>query len=156
MTGEVATPYGGGLYQQYQNGDIFYSKATGAHDIFGPVASEFWKTGSEKDAFGTVVEKILELPTSDEPGKPGVAGPLTATFQGGVIDWSAATGAHVVYGAIGAKYNSLGGSTSFLGLPTTDEATTGSGNGRFNFFQNGIILWSPATGAARGARRDQC
>src|SRR5262249_14019047 len=57
------------------------------------------------------------------------------------------TGAHEVDGAINAEYAHMGYDTGPLGYPTCDETTTGSGNGRFNFFQNGIILWSPATGA---------
>ena len=47
------------------------------------------------------------------------------TFQGGTIYWSPATGAHVVYGGIGGKYNPrLGGTfgTVSIGLPTSDEA----------------------------------
>ena len=68
------------------------------------------------------------------------------TFQGGTIYWSPATGAHVVYGAIGGLYNSLGGPTSFLGLPISDEL--GIPGGRVSYFQNGRkIVWTPQGGA---------
>ena len=51
------------------------------------------------------------------------------TFQGGAIYWSPTTGAHVVYGAIGAEYAALAHETDaygrdvklVLGLPTSDE-----------------------------------
>jgi uncharacterized protein with LGFP repeats len=67
------------------------------------------------------------------------------TFQGGAIYWSPSTGAHVVYGAIGAKYNSLGGPASSLGRPTSDEA--GIPGGRVSYFQHGKIVWTPGGGA---------
>ena len=50
-------------------------------------------------------------------------------------------------GAIDAKYRSLGGCSSFLGAPTTNELTTPDGIGRYNHFQNGSIYWTPSTGA---------
>jgi hypothetical protein len=61
---------------------------------------------------------------------------------------SSASGSHQVCGAILAKYQSLGGPTGFLGLPTTDETGTPDGIGRFNHFANGgSIYWTPTTGA---------
>jgi hypothetical protein len=41
----------------------------------------------------------------------------------------------------------LGGATSFLGEPLTDELTTPDGVGRFNHFQGGSVYWTPTTGA---------
>jgi uncharacterized protein with LGFP repeats len=76
---------------------------------------------------------------------PGVSGARMNTFQGGTIYWSPSTGAHVVYGGIGALYNSLGGPTSYLGLPTSDEQ--GLPASRFTYFQNGKIVWTPQGGA---------
>jgi uncharacterized protein with LGFP repeats len=147
VTGELSTPYNGGLYQQFQNGGIFYSQATGAHDIYGPIETEFFATGNEKDLAGVIVEKNLGLPVTDESSLSGVSGALTANFQGGVIDWSAASGAHEVHGGIFGDYVTNGSANGVLGLPTSDELTTGSGNGRYNHFQGGLIVWSPATGA---------
>ena len=49
---------------------------------------------------------------------------------------------------IGAKYNSLGGPSSFLGLPTTDEL--GMPGGRVSYFQHGWIAWTPGGGAYAG------
>ena len=68
-------------------------------------------------------------------------------FQGGTINWSPATGAHAVHGAIETLWNSLGGSTSVLGYPTSEQMITGDGHGVYQVFQNGTINWSPATGA---------
>jgi hypothetical protein len=54
---------------------------------------------------------------------------------------------HQVYGVIGEKYRQLGGSSSFLGCPLTDELGTPDGIGRYNHFEGGSIYWTPQTGA---------
>jgi uncharacterized protein with LGFP repeats len=78
-------------------------------------------------------------------GEFAIVGGRARMFQKGHIIWSAGTGARAVYGDILAKYRSLGGSTSVLGLPTSDEyAIVG---GRASNFQGGAIVWSPGTGA---------
>lgn len=62
-----------------------------------------------------------------------------------------------VYGAIGAKWASLGGANGFLGEPTTDETGTPDGIGRYNHFRGGSIYWTAPTGAweVHGAIRDK-
>lgn len=62
-----------------------------------------------------------------------------------------------VYGAIGAKWASLGGAGGFLGDPLTDETGTPDGVGRFNHFVGGSIYWTPNTGAfeVHGGIRDK-
>jgi uncharacterized protein with LGFP repeats len=150
LTGELKTTnsHGSGRYERFQHGAIYYSAATGAHDFYGAIANEYVKAASEKDANGTVVQSLLGFPTSDEARWPGVSGGLVGHFQGGVIYDSPATGAHVVYGGIGVKYNSVGGPASY-GLPTSDEASVpGVPGERVSYFQYGhAIYWSPATGA---------
>jgi hypothetical protein len=128
--------------------DIYWSAATGAHAVYGAIGAEYLATAFETDAYGGDVQKDLGAPTSDEENVPGVSGARMNTFQGGAIYWSAATGAHVVYGAIFALYNSLGGPTSFLGLPTSDEQ--GIPGGRISYFQYGWIEWTPSGGAFAG------
>ncbi|QTE03061.1 LGFP repeat protein [Streptomyces cyanogenus] len=46
------------------------------------------------------------------------------------------------YGTIGAKYDSMGGPGSVLGGPVRAEEAASLG-GRFQLFQNGMILWHP-------------
>ncbi len=45
------------------------------------------------------------------------------------------------------KYDSLGGPGGILGNPTGQYSTAPDGRGRFQYFQNGAIYWSPETGA---------
>ncbi len=134
--------------QQFQNGiggAIYWSQATGAHFVHGLIGVEYAATANERDFFGRNVQTLLGAPTSDEMDVPGVPGARMNTFQGGAIYWSPSTGAHVVYGAILAKYNSIGGPASFLGLPITDEL--GFPGGRVSYFQHGRIVWTPSGGA---------
>lgn len=51
-----------------------------------------------------------------------------------------------VYGAIGDKYEALGGAGSWLGLPTSDELPFADG-GRVSVFEHGSIYWWPDVGA---------
>ncbi|GAP53986.1 conserved hypothetical protein, partial [Arthrobacter sp. Hiyo6] len=44
-------------------------------------------------------------------------------FQGGVIHWSPATGAHITKGAIDAAWAGLNWENGFLGYPTSNEIT---------------------------------
>jgi hypothetical protein len=78
-----------------------------------------------------------------------------------------------LYGAIDNKFLSLGGCSSFLGLPASSEKGTPDGVGRFNHFinrtsgnifsppgsgpSNGSIYWTPLYGAwsVHGAIRDK-
>jgi uncharacterized protein with LGFP repeats len=148
-SGEMPTPYGGGLYETFQGGTIYYSAKTGTHVIYGAIGAEYAATANEHDANGTVVQKDLGLPTSDEKDVPGLPGARMNTFPGGAIYWSPTTNAHVIYGAIGDKYAKLGGPAGWYGLPTSDEADVpGLPGVRVTSFPNGrAIYWSQATGA---------
>jgi hypothetical protein len=117
------------------------------------ISKEYTATGGEKDAYGTNVKTLLGAATSGVVAVPGILGAYEETFDdNGAIIWSAKTGAHVVYGAIGAKYFSTNGPL-LLGLPTTDEKTAPDGVGRYNHFEStngklvGAIDWTAATGA---------
>ncbi|GEM29109.1 hypothetical protein NN3_01160 [Nocardia neocaledoniensis NBRC 108232] len=52
-----------------------------------------------------------------------------------------------VCGAILDKYNELGGTSSFLLWPTSDELTNPDGVGKRSVFMNGPIYWHPDAGA---------
>lgn len=71
-------------------------------------------------------------------------------YAGGKVFYSPQTGAHAVTGAILSKYESLGGPTSDLGLPTGPEADGGVPNSRISSFSapdQPTIFWTPDTGA---------
>src|SRR5262249_36054858 len=120
-------------------------KATkGAYAVTGLIRDEYQATANQKDASGKIVQQVLGAPTSDYKAVPGVSGAVMNTFQGGTIYWSpdVKTGAHAVYGPIGAKYASLTGASSFLGLPISEQQQDSNGV-REQYFQYGKILSVP-------------
>lgn len=53
----------------------------------------------------------------------------------------------LVCGAILELYKEIGGRTSWLGLPTSNELTNPDGQGKRSSFMGGSIYWHPSTGA---------
>ncbi|WP_235174838.1 LGFP repeat-containing protein [Tomitella biformata] len=76
-----------------------------------------------------------------------VPGGVAQDYTNGRAFWSGATGANLVSGLIGGRYQQSGGPGGFLGLPTSSELPTLENVGRFNTFQHGAVYWSPPTGA---------
>ncbi|MDO4909009.1 MAG: alpha/beta hydrolase-fold protein [Corynebacterium sp.] len=93
-------------------------------------------TATANGEFGSCVNNEYDMST----GK-------AQDFTGGRAYWSQYTGAHVLIGRIGARYSEMGGATSWLGFPTSNEMTTPDGQGRYVTFEHGAIYWSPNTGA---------
>lgn len=84
-------------------------------------------------------------------GVEAVGDGFRQNFSGGSIFWSEATGAHVIYGAVNAKYAEEGGPTGSLGFPTGDE-TAGpfkptSRMAPFAAADKPVIYWTPSDGA---------
>nr|WP_281373171.1 SpoIID/LytB domain-containing protein [Kineococcus aurantiacus] len=133
----------GGAFQQFLGGSLYWSPATGAHEVRGAIRDRWgalgWETG------------YLGYPTSDERR---LAAGAYATFEGGSVYWSRATGAHAVRGAIRDAWGRTGWEDGVLGYPVTDELKLSGG--AFTAFAGGSVYWSPATGAhvVRGAIRD--
>ncbi|MBW3537570.1 MAG: DUF1929 domain-containing protein [Actinobacteria bacterium] len=145
---ESVTPDGSGRYRHYQHGSIYWSPATGAHELHGAIYTKWARLGWERG--------VLGYPVTDEATTPDGVGRYNH-FQGGSIYWTPNTGANEVHGSIRAKWASLGWERGVLGYPVTDEATTQDGVGRYNHFQSGSIYWTPSTGAweVHGAIRDR-
>jgi L,D-peptidoglycan transpeptidase YkuD (ErfK/YbiS/YcfS/YnhG family) len=121
----------GGSYQTFQGGIIHWSPATGARVTRGAIRASWAAAGSEHG--------VLGYPTGNEYAFSAGA---AQDFQGGTVTWAAQAGAHVVAGAIGAKFKA----GRSLGHATTNELPTGLG-GRSQGFRNGYIIWHRTTGA---------
>lgn len=81
----------GSAYQKHQGGAIVWSPATGAHISVGAIRGLWAETGFEAGGLG--------YPVTDEVGGLRNGGAYQ-NYQGGVIVWSPATGAHISVGAI--------------------------------------------------------
>jgi LGFP repeat len=128
--------FGGGRYNDFQNGSISFSQQTGAHAVYGDIGKKWAELGREH-GFG--------YPLTDEQGASD-GGRYNEFQDGKYIYWSPQTGAHAVYGKIAQKWVELGREDSPLGYPVADEEP--APNGRISRFQHGAIFWSPQTGRA--------
>jgi len=150
VTDQRSTPDGVGRYNHFENGSIYWSPATGAHPVVGDVQRTWGRLGWERSALGYPTSG----PTTTRTFVKDPEGSYT-DFQNGAIYSSPATDAREVRGAIRQSWSRLGGPSSALGFPTTDELGTPVPRGRFNHFQHGSVYWTPTTGAreVRGAIR---
>jgi uncharacterized protein with LGFP repeats len=125
-----------GLAQEFKNGSIYWTRATGAHLVWGDLLAKY------KALRGPA--GVLGYPTTDETATLDGVGRYNhfAGAGGASIYWTPKTGAHAVYGAIRARWASLGWERGRLGYPTTDEF--GVPGGRRNEFVGGEITWQAA------------
>jgi uncharacterized protein with LGFP repeats len=134
----------GGRYQLYSNGVILWLREVGAHEIHGGIRNKFTELGSQA---------VVGYPTSDE--LPAWNGGRYQTFQNGMMLWHPSTNAYMVWHGIRQKFVAMG-SEAVVGYPTSDELPAWNG-GRYQTFQNRMILWHQNTGAysLRGPIRDK-
>ena len=143
-SGPLGYPFGdqmvlrGGVKQEFEGGDVYWSPSTGSHGVASPLWEPFAAAGAENGRLG--------YPTAGENCALRGDG-CVQTFQGGLVYWSPSTGAHVVLGAIRAAYARQGWETGRLGYPTTGEMCGLRGGGCVQSFQGGLLYWSPSTGA---------
>lgn len=126
----------GGAYNLFQGGAIYWTSSTGAHAVVGAIRERWGQVGAEWSVLG--YPKTDEVQTGGRPGAVNL-------FEGGSVYWSAATGAHEMYGAILGAWGSQGYEGGRLGFPTTGEFD--SPDGRKQEFQGGNIVWTPSRGA---------
>jgi hypothetical protein len=89
-------------------------------------------------------------PSTSPPGMSGLvvtAGGYYREYANGRIYYAPDSGAWWVYGAIGQRYTDLGGPSSWLGWPVSNEEPFADAVGRVSRFERGAIYWWPDTGA---------
>ena len=124
--------------ETFIGGNIYWSSATGAHEVHGAILGEY--SGS----FGTSAYYGLPL-TDESPTWDGI-GRYNHFQSGRSIYWTPGTGAHTVYGAIRDDWASLGWERSAIGYPTFVEMDIdGLQGAKWQPFVNGNMYWSPAT-----------
>jgi glucose/arabinose dehydrogenase len=127
---------GGGRYQLLNRGQgIYWHPDTGANLVIGGIHARYRAIGAEASPLG--------YPTTDEGGAP--TGRFNH-FQRGSVYWTPWYGAWELFGGVLGRWAALGGAPN-LGFPIGPEAYTGSRTGRYQHFERGTIIWSPATGA---------
>ncbi len=138
VTAEYAA--GTGTVQDFANGRVFHSAATGTHTVGGRIGGTYAGIGGATSPLG--------LPNGDDRGLPDGRGRMQ-TFEGGSIYWSPQTGAQVMRGAFLEEWGKQGFEGGPAGYPVAAEAPTPSRNGSVQAFEHGPMFYSPATGAHR-------
>ncbi|OSC42219.1 LGFP repeat-containing protein [Mycobacterium decipiens] len=132
-------PIGDGFALDFDGGKMYFTPATGARYIYGPILDKYESLGGPADS-------DLGFPTINEV--PGLAGPdsRVSTFSASdnpVIFWTPEHGAFVVRGALNAAWDKLGSSGGVLGAPVGDE--TYDGEVTSQKFTGGEVSWNRAT-----------
>ncbi|MFD3539115.1 LGFP repeat-containing protein [Streptomyces sp. NPDC058662] len=121
--------------------------------VFQQRPSQGWGTPEQIRDVDYAANKFFDVALEMEPGMEGsTAGQLAQAVQRSAYPdrYDQAEGiaraqrdeAFQPYGAIGAKYHGLGGPGGALGHPVRAEEDALLG-GRFQAFQNGIVIWRP-------------
>lgn len=157
-TGEISTPGGSGIYNEYQHGIIYYSADYGACVLREDVVAK-WKSASVATALvsdnKTTVRDYLGFPVSDT-----IAGTANITYcyfeRGMIACYGSPVKSFVVYGSIYLAYRKANDVSGWMGFPASDEQASANG-GRVSHFQHADVYWHPNTGAfeVHGAIRDK-
>lgn len=132
-------PIGDGFALDFAGGKMFFTPATGAKYLYGPLLDKY-------ESLGGAADSDLGFPTINEV--PSLAGPdsRVSTFSAAdnpVIFWTPEHGAFVVRGALNAAWDKLGSSGGVLGAPVGDE--TYDGEVTAQKFSGGEVSWNRAT-----------
>ncbi len=133
ITDEMGTPDGVGRFNRLQNGMIYFTPSTGAHEIHGDIGQKWQNMGYERGFLG--------YPVTDETGAPDGHGRFNH-FQGGSIYWTLQTGPHAIGGEIRDTWANEGWERSVYGYPVSDEIWEAGGDWRHQDFQGGMIYWN--------------
>ncbi|HSO91440.1 MAG TPA: fibronectin type III domain-containing protein, partial [Arthrobacter sp.] len=128
----------GGCYQNFQGGDVHWSPSTGAQATYGAIRARWGSLDFENGKLGYPV-------TGENCGLKNNG--CYQSFQGGDVHWSPSTGAQATYGAVRARWGSLGFETGKLGYPVAGEVCGLKNNGCYQSFQGGDVHWTASTGA---------
>lgn len=127
-----------GCYQDFQNGKIHWSEATGAHWTRGGIQAAWAATQWENGLIG--------YPTSDEHCGL-VDGGCYQDFQDGKIYWKASPGARVVLPKMLSGWSSVGYERSWLGYPVGDQVCNDAVTECRQAFESGVVQWTAASGS---------
>ncbi|MFC8410552.1 LGFP repeat-containing protein, partial [Arthrobacter sp. NPDC057259] len=129
----------GGCYQNFQNGAIIWSPATGAFSSQnGPVRDSWKASGFERGSLG--------YPTSEQTCGLKDSG-CYQNYQNGAIIWSPTTGAQISpTGPIRDTWAANGYERGTLGYPTSPITCTPTEDTCTQTYQNGLISWTTGAG----------
>jgi uncharacterized protein with LGFP repeats len=135
----LPTGGGGGRWQPFANGAVYWSARTGEVALYGDIWQRFRATGYE---FGPLGWPTMDVwPTARRDG-------MIARFDNGAILWSATTGTHDVWGGIFTYWSQRGWETGRFGFPRSDVYSTASG--AQVDFAGGTVRWDRGRNVVSG------
>lgn len=136
---EEAVP--GGRVSRFDGADIYWSAATGAHEVHGAIRDRWTALGGCNGWVGfPLTDESKVMHGGAEIGRMN-------QFQNASIFWSPASGAWEVHGDLRKAWlERFGGPTGPLGWPVSNETGSPSGAYRYNDFQNGCLVWRASDG----------
>jgi surface antigen len=155
----------GGQQQQFADGGIYWSSATGTHGLTGGANTDYDDLGGPSSQLGFPESEAVPAGAAGEEWQfPGTSctAPATADGSGSVILESPSTPASEVQGCIYQAYEkTYGGPSGALGYPVSDEVPISSG--RVSYFAGSsapscstgsepgggataAVYWNPASG----------
>lgn len=149
------TPVDGGFVRRYAGCDVYFSPATGAHEVHGDIRRKYTAVNGPT---------LLGLPVTDESGCPDGVGRFNHFAKASSIYWTPRTGPFYVRGVVRFRWASEGWETGPVGYPTGDEELLpGLSPGdapdiRWNRFEHGFVVGRKGVGQvapAAGAPSDR-
>lgn len=123
----------GGKVRRYENGNIYWCRATGAHEVHGGILDLYLKNGGPGNSPLTGGRDLM-YPTSDEELLKGYSPISYSRFENGAIYFVPGTKGVVLYGGVYNFYQRA----SNLGLPLIGNFNIAGGQAAF--FERGIIF----------------
>lgn len=127
-----------GAYAEFAGGRIYWSAATGAHEVHGAILERMlrnYPVGASPWGF----------PTSDESDVSGHAGARVSFFERGAIYWRPDIGAVALAGDFLAHWSG-GGGIGHYGMPTSEAQKDGGRGLEWQTFESGVLASTPQTG----------
>lgn len=127
-SGEIQTS-SGGVYQEFENGQIYWKRSTGAVVVHGAIGSKYKSLGASNSDLGHPIDK-------ERCSLPGNG--CVQNYEGGKIVWSSNTGAFFIENAIYDRWIGVAGNNlSYVGFPTSDPIEVPEGV--YQNFKSGLI-----------------
>lgn len=131
---EFKTPNKNGAGQHFEGGSIYWSPATGAHEVHGAIKDKWASLGWENSFLG--------FPTTDETTTPDGYGRFNF-FEGGAIYYHPNLGTYAVPKMIAEVWKKEGWETGKLGYPVSDEII--KNNNSVQYFEFGAAISTKAS-----------
>jgi PKD repeat protein len=128
----------GGAASYFQRANIYWTQATGAHEVHGSIRKKYLALGGPA-GYG--------FPLTDEVRAADGIGRYSDFAGNRSVYWTTVTGAHEIRGSIKTAWLRLGAGRSRLRYPTSDEIKTSYG--AVSRFQGGRIEWRRSTNATK-------